>query len=188
MSTRDLENFLSRHRVIVPERESNYICVLLSDSKAERLHRLSDNLDNFPIEYLYRKGATTSECLELLQSKLPEIEEKYQKPALVYVWTGTCDITRKSKSNRGKVVVRSSGDKTINSVIQKYREILTFVLKRGGRVKFVGVPTYSVTLYNRHRNPRNTYSEAEADIEVDRQVRLLNSKIEELNKEIGRNR
>ncbi|MES9881976.1 MAG: hypothetical protein ABW185_13950 [Sedimenticola sp.] len=148
---------------------------------------MSDNLDNFPIEYLYRKGATTSECLELLQSKLPEIEEKYQKPALVYVWTGTCDITRKSKSNRGKVVVRSSGDKTINSVIQKYREILTFVLKRGGRVKFVGVPTYSVTLYNRHRNPRNTSSEAEADIEVDRQVRLLNSKIEELNKEIGRN-
>ncbi|MES9883913.1 MAG: hypothetical protein ABW185_23940 [Sedimenticola sp.] len=152
------------------------------------MKQLSDNLQNFPLEYLYRKGATTSECYELLRSELPKIEQKHKKPAIVYVWTGTCDITRRSTSNnRGTIVVRSPGDRTINSVIEIYREIISFVLQRGGRVKFIGVPTYSVTLYNKHRDPRGASEEKKADEEVNRQIQSLNTNILELNSELGRN-
>ena len=152
MSIKDIENYLQRHSVCAPERDSDCICVLLSDSKASRLEQLADNLSNFSLVYLYKKGASTVECYNLLCSNLPKIEAKYSKRSLVYVWTGTCDITCKGRS--GCIRVRSKTDRIVDSVIEYYWKIINFVLAREGKVKFIGVPTYSLSIYNSYRGAR----------------------------------
>ena len=69
--------------------DSDRVCILLSDSKATCLEQLYDNIPTIPFVYLYKKGASPAECFDLLRTKLPIIEAKYSKRALVYLWTGT---------------------------------------------------------------------------------------------------
>lgn len=183
MSERDLENFLTRHPVTLPERDSKYVAVLLSDSKGKRLKYCDENIVDFPLEYLCTSGSTTLDCKRHLESKLPEIEAKYKKPAFVYVWTGTCDITKRSKG--GAIEIRQSGEEIPCKVVEAYNQIKDYVLKRSGRIKFIGVPVYSVSIYNRNR-AKHTSDNWEADREVSLQVAHLNNSISTLNNGLGR--
>ena len=182
MSERDLENFLSRHQLCIPESDQSFIPVLLSDSKGNRL-KISPDCADIPIEFLCQSGATTRECFTLLQDRLPDIIKKHQKPAFVYIWTGTCDITRKGK--KGQIEVRSpDSDDLVERVASTFQEIVRFVLQKGGRVKFIGVPTYSVTRYNQYKSGK-TLSFQSQDAEVSRQVSILNQQICQINEQLG---
>ena len=183
MSIKDLDNYLQRNPVYLPERENNYTCILLSDSKASRLEKLPDNLPELPLIYLYRKGGSASDLFRLIQSKLCSIQQRYNKPCYVYVWAGTCDITRKTSS--GKVILNTFGDSSVEEIVSVYRKICDFVLENGGRIQFIGVPTYSVSIYNKWLG-KGSGNEEREDAEINRQVTLLNHKIIELNKTLGK--
>lgn len=181
MSERDLENFLVRRPLQFPSREQSFLPVLLSDSKGKRLQGLPDNA-KLPIQYLCQSGATTSDCYKLLQNSLPHLEVKHGKPVFVYVWTGTCDITKRVSG--GKIQVRSYQNTQVDRIVQIYSQIVQLVLKRGGRVKFIGIPSYSVTKYNQYKSGTLSTSE-DQDQEVLRQVSLLNQHICRLNDSLG---
>ena len=180
MSERDLENFLARHPLTIPTREQTYTPLLLSDSKGKRLKHLSANSD-LPILYVCQGGATTQDCLTLLE----EFISRHPKPVFVYVWTGTCDITR--KSDRGKIQVRAFDDRHVERIVQTYTSITECVLRHNGRVKFIGIPSYSVSRYNQYRSGVLVKSEEKQDKEVCRQIGCLNQHICSINERLGVN-
>ena len=180
MRERELDKYLERHKLNVPEKERKYISVLLSDSKGNRLQQ-ADNKD-IDIEYLCFPGATTGDAFQQLKQKISQLIVKHNKPALVYVWLGTCDITYKVK---GKIEIRHWNSEC-EHIIEKYKNIRDFLVKEGCRVKFIGLPVYSVTKYNQFRGGRSENQGAQ-DSEVIRQITKLNQSILEINSELGRN-
>ena len=181
MRERELEKFLERNKLeFPPGTEKKYISVLLSDSKGSRLQQI-DNKE-VDIEYLCFPGATTAYAFEQLKLKLFPIIAKHKKPAVIYVWLGTCDITRKS----GRKIEIRRFNSECEYIIEQYKNIRDFLVKEGCRVKFVGLPVYSVSKYNQFRSGSRTEYKAE-DIEVIRQINILNEAIVELNSELSRN-
>ena len=56
MKEREFDRFLEQHNIEVPEKESKYIIILLSDSKGKRLQQVDSK--EIEIEYLCFSGAT----------------------------------------------------------------------------------------------------------------------------------
>ena len=61
------------------------------------------------------------------------------------------------------------------------------MLSHNWRIKFIGVPIYSVSLYNDVKGHLNHTVFLDSDKEVELQVDLLNKHIEEINTQLGRN-
>lgn len=180
MSEADLHKFLSRNPLSLPNKNNIFVPVLLSDSKAARLAELPQELS---IEFLYKRGASTSDCFKLLQRKFCELQSRYNKPLFVYVWCGTCDITKKTA---GRYIDISDCSNFPSGLLHLFGQIKTFVLTRGGRIKFIGVPCYSVSLYNLHKGHPAPNSFTASDIEVVNRVAAINRGIAVLNNALGK--
>lgn len=178
---KDLQRYLEKNEVEIPSSNSNHVAVLVSDSKASRLESVYQN-KGLPLVFLYRRGANTLDLFNLLKSELPKIKAKYQKPAFVYFWSGTCDITRK---NGRYIDIRAKGESTPTNVIAAYENVRDFTLSLGCKIKFVGVPCYLVSLYNDIKGYRTPSDFLDSDAEVELQVDLLNEGIVTLNDQLG---
>ncbi|MES9881507.1 MAG: hypothetical protein ABW185_11560 [Sedimenticola sp.] len=180
---RALTKYLDKHPLVVPTSENTHIAILLSDSKAARLQAV-DTGQEFPLEYLYQKGKNTESLVKLLDKNLKIITEKHGKPPVVYVWAGTCDIT--TKTTHPYINIKQIGDVSPAEVIRQYEKAKTRTLSSGGKIKFIGLPIYSVSEYNRVKGHPEWAQFVGSDREVERQIEYLNEKIVELNADVAR--
>jgi hypothetical protein len=169
----------------VPDSSSERIAVVLSDSKAAYLEQYREE-EKLPLIFLYRRGYRAEDLVDLLIQKLPEIVRQYKKPPLVYIWIGTCDITRKSHHHR-RIDVRDFGNKTPIQVAQQLERARDFVLSIAGHIKFVCLPPQSVVEYNRSKQISEPDHADGSDTEVQRQINEINHSIVSLNTSLGRN-
>lgn len=181
-SEKDLLNYLERHPLVTPTEASQAVAVLVSDSKAARLEAVRKD-SSTPLIFLYKKGARTKQLVELLRSELPKILSQHQKTAIVYFWSGTCDITRKNKKY---IEVRKTGSKVPDSIYEQFIRARDFVLSLNCRIKFIGLPIYLVSLYNDIRGHPYPVEFLDQDEEVEEQVNKVNDHIVALNQELSR--
>ena len=116
------------------------------------------------VEYLCAGGLTAASGLELLKNKLPEIIRHTGKPVFVYVWVGTCDITKKISTRY--ISVKKTGDQTPAQLMRKFRDIRDYILSIGGKLKFIGLPIYSVSVYNDNKGHKDVTCFLTSDKEV----------------------
>lgn len=175
-------HFLESRPLVVPQVEARSIAVLVSDSKGIRLEQIREDT-SLPLIFLYKKGATTKDLVDLLIQEFPRLT-KGHKPVTVYFWGGTCDITEK----QGKYInIRGKVTDTVSSVVKELHRAKDFILGNNCRIKFIGIPIYLVSLYNDIKGHRNPTVFLDSDKEVEVQVDLLNTHIEQINQGLGRN-
>lgn len=157
--------------------------ILVSDSKGFTL-RDACNRYEFPLESWCFAGAKTEVLVNLIESRIEKALKRHQY-IIIYLWAGTCDLTEK----RGKFInLRHHSNKSVNNIVEQYNRALKLVRKyKGAEIKFIDCPILSIVKWNKSRNHQNPAKYKSEDFQVTRQVKLLNSKILELNKSIGKN-
>ncbi|XP_021349768.1 uncharacterized protein LOC110448060 [Mizuhopecten yessoensis] len=182
-SEKDLVDYLKSHNVTIPPHEADLTPLLVSDSKGKRLavvHRGSN--PKLPIQFSCKGGANSSTLVSLLKEQIPILKQKFGKPVYVYFWAGTCDITSKQGCY---INISGTCVNTIHKIINCYKRARDYTIKQGCKIQFIGVPVYSVSLYNDIQGHHNPSKFLETDAEVASQVHFLNSQIELLNTELG---
>lgn len=119
--------------------------ILLTDSKGRYLGDCSVRGIDHSIIWWDKSGATTSERLQFVKDNLELAIERYG-PIVLYVWTGTCDLTVKE----GHFIQLKSRDNTaVNELIATYKEIYSYVSKFSHvKLVFLELPHYSIYNWN----------------------------------------
>jgi lysophospholipase L1-like esterase len=166
--------------LVVSDSSSERISVVLLDSKAAYLEQYREE------EKLYR-GYRAEDLVDfILIQKLPEIVSQHKKPPLVYIWIGTCDITKKSHHHM-RIDIRYFGNKTPNQVVQQLERARDFVLSIAGHIQFICLPPQSVVEYNRSKQISEPDHADGSDTEVQRQINVINHSLVSLNTSLERN-
>lgn len=147
MSEAKLQKYLKR-QLVKPEGIQNKIAIVLSDSKAGYLKPYLED-SKVTIIWWTESGATTTNRLQFLKRRLSSLVKESSNKYVVYVWTGTCDLTYKEK---GLIYLRSGTlDDTYS--VQKLQD--TFLELRdfcrgfkNVQVVFLELPPYSIYQYN----------------------------------------
>lgn len=187
MSERSLVQYLDKNPLIIPDRDSDKFALLLSDSQGKCLQKLHSN-SKLPVQFLCTPGARTQSAFEKAKAELERILSDQNKPVVVYVWLGTCDITEKISHRKGWIDVRyaTEGEAT-RKIIKQYHKLQEFVFSKQGTVKFITIPTYSSVLYNKNKNHKQPDKFERSDKKISSEVNKLNEQIIELNNSLGRN-
>lgn len=184
MSLTNLTSYLDKNPLSVPTTESDRVAVLISDSKGRYLEQCRTNF-NIPLTILSYSGAQTSTVVDNFIKAYPKLSKDHKKPIVVYVWTGTNDITKKH-SNIVDLRYREKG-KATQCIIQEFERLITFVCSNGGFIKFICSPAYSCSIYNNRRRRKSTESFKVTDSVIIEETELLNSHIKGLNDRFQRN-
>lgn len=75
--------------------------------------------------------------------------------------------------------------RTCQKIIREYLSARDYILQQNCKIKFIGVPVYSISTYNDVKGHLCPAEYLEADEEVIRQVNFLNRELESLNTELG---
>ena len=186
MSTASLERFVRDHPLVIPERESDRCAVLLSDSQGDHIKRI-DNTSGVPLRYQCSLGQRTVTAVDKFIENFPALKAEIGKPIIVYVYLGTCDITKKIR-RRGPIDLRYREEgKACLKVKEQFERLQNFVLSSGEKIKFICIPPYSVVKYNRRQRHRNPEIFESADLFVKREVAKINTEIQERNQTLKRN-
>lgn len=171
-----IQAFLSKPPT-TPQGSLCHTPILLSDSKG---FALKNKTPLRLVEFWCQSGLQTEKAIDQLEHRL---DSRDFGSALIYIWLGTCDITRKE----GKITQVRCWDNTIvDTITAQYRRAITIVSKfQDIKVKFIEIPCYSIVAYNRHKGHSNPDLFKNQDIEICRQVEALNANIRAINSEIG---
>jgi len=181
LSRPKVNTFLSRS---VPRSGTQFLQpILLSDSKGFLLERNNPDTCSL-LNFECRSGVRTQPCINRLSNVINSCEQQGSS-SLIYVWLGTNDISKKV----GKYTeVRVWDDSIVNHIISEFRRAIVIVQKHSNcSIKFIECPPYSISNYNArwgHPKPSDFRND---DLEVARQVDLLNIGIASLNQSLGQN-
>ena len=109
-----------------PQLPTGFRCktpILVSDSKGFTLRNACSQQEFPPLKSWCVPGAKTSALVDLIQER---IEKATKKPRniVIYLWSGTCDITVKV----GKFIkLRHQNNKTIDLIVNHYRRAISIV-------------------------------------------------------------
>ncbi len=187
MSALDLCSYLrsTQRQLVVPDRDSDRVAVLLSDSKARYLEAHFSTSQNIPLHFLYESGWGSERLVSLLEERLPHLLTQYNKPAVVYIWTGTCDITHKG---RHRLLNIAHWDNTsVHHIVNQLHRARDIVLKHNCTVKYITLPPQSVSIWNRQKSHQTKPSWDLADKQALAQTTKVNQEIDKLNTQLGRN-
>lgn len=177
MSKAKLQSFLDRPQEKISE-HLTHTPILLSDSKGFLLQREESDRT---IVYWCESGATTRQLVSLLEARVLDANFLYKK-IVFYIWAGTCDLTYKS----GKFIyLRSQSDDIVERVCREYSRAVTICQHYGHTIKFIGLPNYSIQLYNKYKGHTDSLYFKEDDTILDKQILLLNSKIDDFNNSLN---
>ena len=104
---------------------------------------------------------------------------------IVYIWTGTCDITKLIKKEIS--VRRPNSHDTVDKIVIQYRRAISIVEPYGNHVilRFIDCPTYSPpSRWNTYKGLSNP-TPLSVDKDVSEHVEYLNEQIDILNTELG---
>ena len=158
--------------------------IILSDSKAHSIRNAFYNTAQhiktpFPVRVWCTSGSRAHHCVLKLKENINSAVHKYGH-ILIYVWVGTCDLTR--KNSNGIIALRTPASKqTVHDIVNEYREMIEVARPYGDRViiRFLDIPVFSAVKWNRCHNYFETPLAADKDISF--QVEWLNHYIRNLN-------
>ena len=101
MSETGLHNYLRTHPLEIP-RESDRFALLLSDSQGVKLEQVNKDT-NFPLKFLCHKCWRSETAVEYAISNIDRLLQQERKPCVLYVFLGTCDITKVTSGSKGYI-------------------------------------------------------------------------------------
>ena len=157
--------------------------ILVSGSKGFTL-RNACSQQEFPLESWCIAGAKTSALVDLIQERIEKAIKKHRN-IVIYVWSGTCNITAKE----GKFIkLRHRDNKTIDLIVNQYRRAIKIVDKfPGAEIKFIDCSLQSIVKYNKTKGHKKTAIFRLEDFKVTNQIKELNKRIAELNESLNKN-
>lgn len=177
MSIQKLNKFLEKS-VDQPIGVKTHVPVILSDSKGRYLQQFSECSG---INIWHFSGKSSAQLATELELCLP-FERKSKGPLFIYVWGGTCDLSRK----RGQVCeIRCTDDSSVGIIISNYEKIATIAKQHNCKIRFLHTPTFSLSEYNKKLRNKNWVDYIAQDCEVHRQISVLNVEIDKLNDRLG---
>lgn len=162
--------------------------ILISDSKALTLRNNffkepSHPTVRFPLEVWASPGFTTKECVDTLERQIEKVVTQHSN-VIVYIWAGTCDLSRKT----GKVIdIRTpQSHETFREVCAQYRRAIATVNRFGDAVvlRFLDCPLFSPSVWN-ITHGTHTIDPKILDNEAIVQCGWLNEYIHKLNNDFG---
>ncbi|KAH3833129.1 hypothetical protein DPMN_106430 [Dreissena polymorpha] len=157
------------------------IPILLTDSKGkylEKYHTKFEKRFTNSIIWWSKGGATT---LKIVKPSFDQ-KTKANKSYTVYVWLGTCDLTKLNTD--GTIELRSRDETIVAEIIAQSEEISHFFISKACHVIFLQIPYYSIAKWNKERGQQAQQLEKKS-IEEDKilikQIDTLNSKLNTLN-------
>ena len=140
MSTIKLRNYI-REEPQRPKGLQNRTPVLVSDSKGLTLRNYWPDY-KFPFEHWCISGARTRDLLNIIKQRTTKALQRHGK-ILIYLWSGTCDITCKSGK---EICIRNKDNTTVNNIIRDYQSIINYLEQFGADVilKIVDLPILSI--------------------------------------------
>lgn len=187
MSETGLQNYLRENPLDIPQQASDRFAVLLSDSQGIKLENVNTGR-TLPLKFLCHKGWQSETAVDNAIRELDALIEAEKKPVVLYIWLGTCDITKRISYSKGFIDKRYEGiGEATEKILVQYTRIKEFIFQKQGTIKFICVPPYSVSAYNKDRRHKHPEKFFDSDNFVKQEVQLLNRKIEELNTSLGRN-
>ena len=158
------------------------IPVLLTDSRGRDLEQVV-NPQKYPenkIYFWYQRGVGVEERFEWLKQNLQsKFQELGSNHITLYVWIGTCDLTKKTNNF---IELRTQDYTTVRYICKFYKEIHDYVRQFPTiNIVFLELPFYSIFLWNLHHNHVNPQSFREQDKLLEQQITEVNKYINQLN-------
>lgn len=181
MSVKDLQTYLTKCPITVPESDQTRTLLVISDSKGGYLRRLPLESDvEGSIIYFGRAGRTSKQAADLIVNNIENYLQTYGN-ILIAVWTGTCDFT--VKPNR---FIRL-GRTTVEDIIEQFQRILCLSKPYNNQVKVVlfECPYFSLEIFNSNRGHEYCDIFAESDRQLKLKIDSLNAHIRHLNDSNG---
>ncbi|KAH3706881.1 hypothetical protein DPMN_066272 [Dreissena polymorpha] len=160
------------------------IPILLTDSKEKYLEKHQTEFEKrFINSFIWwsKGGANTSDTLKKVKLRFDQ-KTKANKSYTVYVYLGTCDLTKLNTD--GLIELRSRDETIVAEITAKSKELSHFLISKGCHVIFLQIPYYSIAKWNKERGQQAQQLE-EKSIEEDKilikLIDTLNSKLNTLN-------
>lgn len=180
MSTNKLVNFLNKPRSTKGPKQT-HLPVVLTDSKGNWLRDRATDQSEIDLIWWAKSSDTVSNRCEWLEKNLGE-KIKNIGNIWLYVWLSTCNLTSKEKNYISLTSLQ--GDETVNHIYSKLQSIKSILTRHPGcKITFLETPLYSIEEHNKYKNHKDPSTFKDQDLELHRQIRVLNDKIRSLNAE-----
>ena len=156
--------------------------ILVSDSKGFTIRNACQD-DKFPVESWCISGAQTSVLVDLIEKRISKAITRHHH-IIIYLWSGTCDLTCK----KGKYIsLRHQNNKTVNCILDQYHRAIRIVAQHPrAEIKCIDCPILSIVNYNQYKGHDKPEIFKVEDFQVTRQIKALNSEIVKLNDSLNK--
>ena len=157
--------------------------ILVSDSKGFTL-RNACSQQEFPLESWCIAGAEISVLVDLIEERIEKAIKRHRN-IVIYLWSGTCDLTVKE----GKFIkLRNRNNKTIDLIVKQYKRAIKIVDRfPRAEIKIVDCPILSIVNFNKTKGHKQPATFRVDDFKVTNQIKELNKRIVQLNDNLGKN-
>ena len=154
--------------------------IILSDSKAKHLKYERSLPVEFNIVWWYQSGATAHDRYLFLKDNIEQAVNRY-KNIVLYVWLGTCDLT-KFIDSKCIDLVSDVSNSSVNDLIRNFRNIYTLISQyETVELVFLEIPVYSIVCWNKSRCHKNPEQFQASDYILESQINIVNRFIRETN-------
>ncbi|CAG2228076.1 unnamed protein product [Mytilus edulis] len=156
--------------------------ILVSDSKGFTLRNACKEKE-FPLESWCKSGAITEVLVDLIKSRIEKSIKRHQH-VIIYLWSGTCDLTKKE----GRFIkIKSHSKQSIQTIEEQYNRAINIVSKyQNAEIKFIDCPLLSISNWNKYKGHKNPETYKVEDFLVTKQIQELNYKIYQLNSKLNK--
>lgn len=155
--------------------------VIVSDSKGKYLKRVAPETVYSKIQWCCKGGATTPDIANFLSKNIAKLVTKHGNLSL-YIWSGTCDFTKKEKKF---VTLRRPTETTLEKYKHDVRSLKQLCASAKVKVTFLEVPYYSIVDWNKFKGHQSPTDFADDDKLLKELVDAANKFLNELNAETG---
>ena len=196
--TQKLEKYLERP-LVEPnsDRKQRKLAIVLADSKGNCIQK---QLNFFKLEYNVKikwwckGGASTDTQYVYLSNNINDVLEQYDA-VVIYLWTGTCDITEKVrnlttygkylKTNRIRLQ-NEDVEQATSTVIDKYQTVIDYCATLSKvTLVILETPFYSIQKWNEFYGGTEKEDYMRQDKLLTQIIIKLNNKVRDLNKAIS---
>ncbi|MES9884548.1 MAG: hypothetical protein ABW185_27195 [Sedimenticola sp.] len=183
MSVGKLNKYLERNQEPVSIGGPTKTLIIVTDSKGNKLRNNVSSIFEREIIWQAKPGRTSKQATFHIKNNIERWVERY-KNILVVLWTGTCDLTRKTGIF---VDLNSSEEDSVQSIIAEYENVSEFIankFKDHAKLLILEVPQYSIEIWNSSKGHRNPTSYKENQEILINRITRLNDAIRKFNFEL----
>ncbi|CAG2190723.1 unnamed protein product [Mytilus edulis] len=156
--------------------------ILVSDSKGYTL-RNNCLQKEFPLETWCKSGATTEVLVNLIKTRIAKAIKRHHH-IIIYLWSGTCDLTTKE----GKYIkLKFHNNRAIKIIEDQYKRAISIIDSyQHAEIKFIDCPLISISNWNKSKGHKRPETYKVEDFLATKQIQELNGKIYELNRRLNK--